>query len=59
MPVDPEPADDGTILVDLDAERGVVLSAETRRLVLEQTPDEPLYRSHYSTCPDADGWRRR
>lgn len=21
-------------------------------------PDEPLYRSHFATCPDADRWRR-
>jgi hypothetical protein len=59
MPVDAEPADDGNILADLVAGMGVVVPASELEYMKEATPDEPFYRSHFSTCPDADGWRRR
>jgi hypothetical protein len=59
MPIDAEPARDGNVLADLNAAAGIVLSAASRAEVLDATPDEPLYRSHFSTCPQADRWRRR
>lgn len=59
MPVDAEPASDGNVLADLAAGAGVVLSAAMVAEVRDGTPDEPLYRSHFSTCPQADQWRRR
>jgi hypothetical protein len=57
MPVDAEPVAGGNLLVDLVARRGLVLTADHLAVVLEETPDEPLYRSHFATCPDAILWR--
>jgi hypothetical protein len=58
MPLDPKPHPEGNVLVDMDARRGVVLSVKSRQVVLEETPDEPLYRSHFATCPNAESHRR-
>ena len=59
MPVDLEPSPAGNILADLSAAGGVVLSAAALRVVKEETPDEPLYVSHFATCPQAGEWRRK
>jgi len=58
MPIDPDPADDGNVMADLNAAVGVVLSSATVDTVRVDTPDEPLYRSHFATCPHAKTWRR-
>jgi hypothetical protein len=55
MPVDAKAAPDGNVFADLDAGIGVVLTGSLDML----TPDEPLYRSHFATCPHAGDWRRR
>jgi hypothetical protein len=59
MPIDSEPHADGNVLADLNAGMGIVLSNASRAVVLEETPDEPLYRSHFATCPDAAAWRSK
>lgn len=65
MPVDAEPAEDGTVLADLAAGAGVVLGradvAQLRADEDEHGPEarEPLYRSHFATCPQAGEWRKR
>jgi len=65
MPLDPEPAEGGTVMVDWDAGVGIVLSqagvAEVRAAEVEHGPDahEPLYLSHFATCPQARQWRKR
>jgi hypothetical protein len=59
MPIDAEPHADGNVLADLVTRRGIVLSAGSLEVVRIDTPDEPLYRSHFATCPDADAWRRK
>jgi hypothetical protein len=53
MPVDAEPADDGTLALIEDVD------GELRVLVLGFDPDELRHRPHFSTCPEADEWRRR
>lgn len=52
MPVDPEPTGDGTL---------VLVRAGSAPIVANRRDDDagPFYRSHFSTCPDAIGWRRR
>lgn len=61
MPLDADP-------VDLDALTSVdglfaIRTAGDELHVIAATPDqlpgEPLYRSHFATCPQADAWRRR
>jgi hypothetical protein len=59
MPIDAEPADDGNVLADLAQAVGVVVPTTELEWMKEQTPEEHFYRSHFATCPDADGWRRR
>jgi hypothetical protein len=50
MPLDPEPTPDGNLVV----ERGVfrAATAEDKRL------HRDLFVSHFSTCPQAEKWRR-
>jgi hypothetical protein len=52
MPLDAEPADDGTILVDADRGYGIVVPVAS-------LPGRPLYRSHFATCPQAGEWRKK
>jgi hypothetical protein len=59
MPLDPDPVPDGSVMVDLAQQAGLVLRGAMLAEVREQTPEEPLYRSHFATCPQADEWRRR
>jgi hypothetical protein len=59
MPVDAEPVDTGNILVDLAQAVGVVIPTGALPGIREDTPDEPLYQSHFATCPDASDWRRK
>jgi hypothetical protein len=58
MPLDrdpytgPEPG--GLFALRLDGENAPLAIAATP----EAFADEPLYRSHFATCPDAKEWRR-
>ena len=57
MPLDPDPVPDANVVVRRmtdGAIRAVVLAGHE-----ERDPDEPTYRSHFVTCPDADDYRRR
>jgi hypothetical protein len=48
MPVDPEPVENGNlILIDRDGELHVAHAVPGTHV------------SHYATCPDAERWRRR
>jgi hypothetical protein len=58
MPVDDAPHPDGNILADLDQAVGIVLSPPMRAELIDHGAPEPLYRSHFVTCPQADDWRR-
>jgi hypothetical protein len=60
MPIDPEPQPDGTILVDFDKGVGVVLSKGAIASIATDlaATNEPLYRSHFATCPQAQEHRR-
>lgn len=58
MPVDAEPADNGNLrLVERegDAPLAVYDTAETEALF----GDDTRYLSHFATCSQAAGWRRR
>ena len=57
MPVDAEPSAKGNVIADLTQAVGVVIPAAALAQVKADTPDEPLYVSHFATCPDADAWR--
>lgn len=52
MPLDAEPSDRGN--VELRAGVAVVVDPDQPTLT-----GEPRYVAHFSTCPDADRWRRR
>lgn len=60
MPLDPEPVDGGNVALGVpnryDAE-GNVIATVLGPLEIEAA-DEPLYVTHFATCPDADRWRR-
>lgn len=60
MPVDPQPADDGNVQIDLDTVTASGAHPATVLGPLETYDhDGPLHLSHFATCPDADKWRRR
>ena len=57
MPLDPDPVPDSNVVIRRmtdGAIRAVVLAGHELR-----DPDEPTYRSHFVTCPDAADYRRR
>lgn len=51
MPVDLEPADDGTLRLEESQDGSAVVYAFVVRGNVR--PREELYRSHFSTCPNA------
>lgn len=56
MPLDAEETAEGNIAISpLDGRAEVVTGARRRDLL---TCGEPLYRSHFATCPHAAGHRR-
>jgi hypothetical protein len=59
MPIDSDPAEDGNVIADLEQGVGVVVPAGALAQMKADTPDEPFYRSHFATCPDAARWRKR
>ena len=58
MPLDPDPytGDDprGLFVLRTDGERAPLAIA----VPPDAFPGEPLYRSHFTTCPQHDEWRR-
>lgn len=56
MPVDEDPTPDGNIAVD---ELGVAHVLTTNDLVMARMMGEPLYKSHFATCGQANDWRRK
>lgn len=57
IPVDPVAAGDGNIIVLFDpAERGML---RVRVLRKDESTDQPRYRTHFTTCPNADTWRQK
>jgi hypothetical protein len=57
MPLDREPyeGDDPRGLFVIRTEPGKVIAIATTP---DAFPGEPVYRSHFATCPDADRYRR-
>lgn len=56
LPIDPEPQPEGRVVVLADG-RGRVLKADELELV--RRTGQPLYNSHFVTCPDGPAFRRR
>lgn len=52
MPVDPDPVDNGNLVLDVDARPVSVRPPE-----LTDDPEGPRHVSHFATCPDAQHWR--
>jgi len=58
MPIDPEPHPEGNIrLQELDD--GIAPIAHVLDALDASMTSEPLYRSHFATCPEADEFRRK
>ena len=59
MPLDPKPVEDGNV-IRLSGDTVRVLTADdlASRKLWPGGPG-PLWRSHFSTCSDADAWRRK
>ena len=57
MPVDPEPAADGTVMLTGQADAPVATVVNPAQPPLGGWP--ALYRTHFSTCPGAERWRTR
>ena len=54
MPLDPEPVEEGNIVLrELDQPTPLALAVPPAAF-----PDEPRYLSHFATCPDAARHRR-
>lgn len=64
MPLDPDPRDDGNIVMTGRTVRNRFGQHVPQVRYLEQGATlpglgpEPRYVSHFATCPDADDWRR-
>lgn len=63
MPIDAYPSYAGNIMLELRQGfvRATVLTAEAAAAAFSTDPndEQQLRTSHFVTCPDADGWRRR
>ena len=53
IPLDERARDDGTIIVRFDDELRAIVGVPA-----DAFPGEPLYVSHFATCPQAERWRR-
>ena len=58
MPVDADPAPEGNVLIQREPGRVWARVLTGHDLHQARHEDEPLHRSHFSTCPDAATWRR-
>jgi len=57
MPVDAEPAEDGNlVLYDGDGEFPLPMAYPVTPF--DRRAGDPLYVSHFSSCPQAEGWRK-
>lgn len=56
MPVDVEPVPDGNLV--LETTGGKLTARVHAPDLFAGPPRAPLHKSHFATCPDADGWRR-
>ena len=54
IPLDADPVKDGNIVLTPERQTAVYLQTGWDR----PPSDMKRYRSHFSTCPDAKGWRR-
>ena len=55
-PLDPEPSDQGNVIVDADSGEAEALPAERAALLREA--GAALYISHFATCPNRSKFRR-
>lgn len=55
-PLDAEPTDRGNVALEAGGQRGIVLAGD--ELARARAHGEPLYLSHFATCPFADQHRR-
>lgn len=60
MPINAEPTHSGTLVLYRRAgsDGQPVGGWIVRRAWPFDAPDEPLYTSHFATCPNADAWRQ-
>lgn len=74
MPLDPQPCDDGNVVVseseavvrtlasliegDPPVPYGLAVRVLTKKELEADDPDRPRYRSHFATCPGAARFRR-
>lgn len=58
-PIEWEPAPDGTIGIVRPAEGGKMAQAAVLSKARRATWTEPLYRTHFASCPDAEWFRRQ
>jgi len=56
IPLDPDPTPDGNLI--LMASGVALVRAKTDQSTLPGFDDAPRYVSHFSTCPQADEWRK-
>ncbi len=54
MPLDAQPSPDGTIAVEPEDELGVIVG-----IVRGVSTTQPRFVSHFATCPNAGGHRRK
>ena len=54
IPLDPDPTDDGNLTLDTSSLRAVATPARATTAGYRK-----LYRSHFTTCPHANQWRRK
>ncbi|QOV99541.1 hypothetical protein [Rhodococcus pyridinivorans] len=61
LPLDPEPTQDGNVLVHFPLRSGPVADVlkDDGHLAAMRAQRVPLYTSHFKTCPDAGKWRNR
>lgn len=59
IPLDPEPAPRGNLVVSLTD--SILHAGVTRGPQLDglRAAHKPLYLSHFTTCPNADTWRKK
>lgn len=56
-PLDDAPVENGNVALEANGKRGIVLAGD--ELARARAHGEPLYLSHFATCPFADQHRRR
>jgi len=59
MPVDVDPNEKGNIVMLPPKGNGPPRAVYVDLMNHEEYRDEPKYLSHFATCPDATGWRKK